>query len=574
VPHEPAADYFAQARNERYARDSFSSRFGESEFSASVAVERLWRCCRWGKEKSTMTMCSNESVLQPKASVYILPLAGRLLRKFWLRSLVISVVLLTPCLWHAHIEAGDLASHVYNAWLTHLIKTGQTPGLWLARRWNNILFDYMLVGLGNIVGWGATEKIAAGLAVLIFFWGAFLLVGAMTQRVPWPSVPCLAMAAYGWMFENGFMNCYMSVGLAFAGLAILIQAKGCERGWVALLIPLIWLAHPFGMALLIGGGTYVVVREQLGPVGRNFAFVAVGLLLLGIHLVFRYRYPLNVTWSYDMGGSWSHAPTVFHDGIDQLVTYGPHYFLPARSFRILAWCCILIDVLRRRHEPQWWTRYLIPAELYALTVLATLLMPTAIDGGSLHHMGFISIGFVTERLTSVSIVFIICLLGVVRPQRWNAAGFGIISIIFFFFLFRDTSTINKMEDEVRRCVLTLAPNQRVVGAIRNLSGSRITIHHILARACMGHCFDYDNYEAGTPQFRVRAFGQNPFVMANGEDAYHSAIGRYIVRPADLPLVEVEQCSSNLTPMCIRELVAGETNGHVQVQTSPAAESHH
>jgi len=33
--------------------------------------------------------------------------------------LPICVQLLVPCFWHQRIEAGDLASHVYNAWLAN-----------------------------------------------------------------------------------------------------------------------------------------------------------------------------------------------------------------------------------------------------------------------------------------------------------------------------------------------------------------------------------------------------------------------------------------------------------------------
>ena len=34
----------------------------------------------------------------------------------------ISALLVVPCWWHRRIEAGDLASHVYNAWLAQLIE--------------------------------------------------------------------------------------------------------------------------------------------------------------------------------------------------------------------------------------------------------------------------------------------------------------------------------------------------------------------------------------------------------------------------------------------------------------------
>src|SRR6202162_925229 len=87
--------------------------------------------------------------------------------------LAISVVIIVPCLWHRRIEAGDLASHVYNAWLAQLIEKGQAPGLYLASRWNNVLFDFILLHLANFLGFSIAEKIAIYACVLIFFWGVF-----------------------------------------------------------------------------------------------------------------------------------------------------------------------------------------------------------------------------------------------------------------------------------------------------------------------------------------------------------------------------------------------------------------
>ena len=83
------------------------------------------------------------SQLRPSA---LLPRAGQFVRTHWLRILIISAAVLTPCFWHRRIEAGDLASHMYNAWLAQLIERGQAPGLWIARQWNNVLFDLLLSG--------------------------------------------------------------------------------------------------------------------------------------------------------------------------------------------------------------------------------------------------------------------------------------------------------------------------------------------------------------------------------------------------------------------------------------------
>src|SRR5580704_11317304 len=119
--------------------------------------------------------------------------AARFLREYPLRILAISAAVLTPCFWHRHIEAGDLASHTYNAWLAELIARGQAPGLWLARQWNNVLFDVTLSGLGNLFGLRVAERITVASAVLIFFWGAFALVSAASRCPSWFVLPCLAI---------------------------------------------------------------------------------------------------------------------------------------------------------------------------------------------------------------------------------------------------------------------------------------------------------------------------------------------------------------------------------------------
>jgi len=37
---------------------------------------------------------------------------------------LVSAAILIPCFWQRHIQAGDLASHVYNAWLAQLVGDG------------------------------------------------------------------------------------------------------------------------------------------------------------------------------------------------------------------------------------------------------------------------------------------------------------------------------------------------------------------------------------------------------------------------------------------------------------------
>src|SRR3984885_3221639 len=125
-------------------------------------------------------------------------------RRNYFKILAISALVLIPCFWHRRIAAGDLASHMYNAWLAQLIERGQVTGLVLDTRWNNVLFDLLVSGLGKLFSLQVTEKIAVSVCVLTFFWGAFALVSAASKRVPWSLVPLFAMVAYGYTFYMGF----------------------------------------------------------------------------------------------------------------------------------------------------------------------------------------------------------------------------------------------------------------------------------------------------------------------------------------------------------------------------------
>jgi len=109
-----------------------------------------------------------------------------------------------PCFWHPHIQAGDLGSHVYNAWLAQLVGQGHAPGVYVVRQWNNVLFDIALLPAAKIFGWHAAELLVVAVGVLTFFWGAFALVGAISKRAPWMLVPCFAMLAYGYSFSMAF----------------------------------------------------------------------------------------------------------------------------------------------------------------------------------------------------------------------------------------------------------------------------------------------------------------------------------------------------------------------------------
>ena len=510
-------------------------------------------------------MNTSEPLHQPDARVPAVAAAGEFLRKFWVRFVTISAVVLIPCVWHHHLEAGDVPSHLYNAWLAHLIAKGQAPGLFLVRQWNNVIFDFALSGLGYLVGLGAAEKIAVCAAVLLFFWGAFAVVctvshPAWVKTTPWFVLPCLAVFAYGWTFQMGFINYYVSIGLAFVGITLLARSNGrstrsllWESRFALFLVPLIWLAHPLGLFVFVSAGAYVLLAKRLTP-GRNFyLFSAAVLILLALHFFIEFRH-WDISWKAEGVG-------LVEDGADQLLLYAPHYLLPVYLLQALFLACLLVDAARRWRLPRWWQPYLLPVQLYTLALLAVRLLPSFMKVS--HRWGTIgAFGFLSERLTSVAAIFACCLLGQIKPQKWHYAGFAALATIFFSYLYWDTATIGRMEEQVERLVRSLPSRQRVITKRFFLPGCRVSINHITDRACIGRCFSYDNYEPPSGQFRVRVQSENPFVLPTQEIDGAVRNGKYVVQQRDLPLFEIYQCKPGTTGMCICELKAGQENGRI------------
>ena len=472
--------------------------------------------------------------------------AARFLRNRWLLCCGISALVVTPCFWQRRIEAGDLASHVYNAWLAQLIERGQAPGLWIARQWNNVLFDIALSALGNRFGLVVAERIAVSAAVLVFFWGAFALASAAARRAAWIAAPCLAMVAYGWTFQMGFLNYYVSLGLAFFGLALLWRGRGWERAETLVLVPLIWLAHPLGVVLLVCAGAWVLVASNVSGRGQVFAGFAAVLALVCVRFYILGHYSVF----------WPTEPRYFFNGADQLLLYGPRYRLPMILLLALGLLSIVADIVRRRRAGERWIAYAIPAELYCLALLTIWLLPA----GIILPRYAAPAGFLHERLSCICAIFACSVLAGIRPQKWQCAGLALVAAIYFSYLYVDTAKINRMEEQAERVVRTIPAGQRVLATIEPPEGSRVFIFHIVDRACIGHCFSYGNYEPGSGQFRVRANPGNRFVTTSMDESFAIQRGEYTVQPRDLPLFQIYRCNGSATELCLRELSAGDVNG--------------
>jgi hypothetical protein len=480
--------------------------------------------------------------------------AADFLRRFWLQALAVSAGLLIPCFWHRRIEAGDLDSHVYNAWLAQLIERGQAPGLYLARQWNNVLFDLLLLKFGKLFGLAAAQKIVVPLCVLIFFWGAFALIAAVSQRPPWFLLPCLAMLAYGWTFNVGFFNYYLSLGFGFFATALVWSGRGREFILAAALAALALVAHPQGFVWLVGCLGYVVLWRLL-PGRWKLAVPAAAVVAIVVARLYLMRH-------YPSFGVWDLSGPGIYNGSDQLALYSPRYYILSGVALLFGVACFVADRLRRERARESWSAIRLPLELHWIVVFAIYVLPDVLRIPL--YSGWV--GSLALRLTTVAAVMGLCVLALMQPRKWHTAGFAIIAVVFFAFLFQDTATLNRMEAQIERLIDRSVPvGGRVTATIWAPSDSRLpNVVHMVDRACVGKCFSFQNYEPPSRQFRVRVAGDGSPLNTDDSDASQQMeAGEYVVQPEDLPMTQIYQCDeSDLTRLCVRQLAAGELNGRI------------
>jgi hypothetical protein len=490
----------------------------------------------------------------------------RFVRDHPARVAAISAAVVVPCYWHARIEAGDLASHVYNTWLTQLIEQGQAPGLYIAQQRNNVLFDATLLKLANFAGLAWAQRIAVPACVLIFFWGAFAFIGAASRRAAWMLTPGIAMVAYGWTFQMGFMNYYVSLGLAFGAAALFWRGRAAD--WIGgiVLAGLAWVAHPLGVVWLGGIVVYVLAAEALRGSWRWFLPVAAMLAIAGARAVILHRFRTDSAVT---------AHWYFFNGADQIALFSLRYVWLGSAMLALGLATVAFGWPADRRNTDSRRAIRIPLELWVVSVFAAAIMPN-----DLYLPIFASpIALLVPRLTSMTAILALCIVACIEPRRRYFAGLAICAAIFFAWVYRDTGTLNRMEAQASHLVAELPRGERVTASIWFPSSSAETdasnpagafaehfsgisfAGHMVDRACIGNCFSFSSYEPASRQFRVRASPNNSIVTNSPDDSSLMQSGRYVVRPEDLPMAQVCQCDAmDRTKLCLRELKAGMLNG--------------
>jgi hypothetical protein len=466
--------------------------------------------------------------------------------------LALSGVLVIPCYWHRRIEAGDLGSHTYNAWLAQLAQAGQAPGLHVVWQWQNILIDWGISLLAHPLGFIAAEKLVTAFCVLCFFWGAFALISAASRRPPWFLIPAIAMAAYGFTFYAGFMNYYLSLAFAFWAAALLWHGVRLDWLLAAAVACLAFMAHPMGFAFLLALVAYIRsarLAEKFAQGKFRWAVPALAFFsLLAIHFYIYRSYRTD---------SAPGLHGILFTGADQLMIFGTPYRVLSRTLFVLGALAFLAAAIQDRKRGPLLRHIWIPLSLWTLLIATAMLLP-----GSLWLPTYIGpVSAIVSRITSVTAVIGLCVVANLQPRKWILASLTVAATIFFALQYRDTAMLNRMELQAETLFSSLQPGTRVSYTIYLRQEIRPNFRHFVDRACIEKCFAYSNYEPGTGQFRVRINPQgSPIVSASGLSL---ELGEYAVQPTDLPISQIYQPDeSDLTKLALRPLVPGEKNGRV------------
>jgi hypothetical protein len=465
------------------------------------------------------------------------------------------IVLLIPCFWQPHIEAGALASHLYNAWLAEQVQQGALPGLTLAHPVTNVLADWCLQALSNALGPDWAVRVVAALAVQIFFWGAFSWITVVHDRYPWIVVPFLAMLAYGLIFRFGFLNFYLSMGLTLCLMALLWHPRW-NRFYTALPVALLaFFAHPLPLVWGLLALAYVALAERLNEKMKVLLLPTAFAVLILIQSGLTTRFP----------NAWSLAQIVDLSGILGLVgagqfwIYGSKYLIIVGA-SLLLWAALVLERVDQKgmsSDPI--------VHLWSLNIAGFVLLPIAIQFPN-YQAGLL---LIPERISLFVAILFCAVVGGCRYGRGLTRLSALVAAAFFSFAYMDERAMNMVQAQVAALLAGLPPGQRVVVALQDPGSGRLNgLVHIGSGACLGHCFDYANYEPATGQFRIRVTGPNPFVVSTTNLVNEMESGQHIVTRAEAPLFSICPSTNPSQQFMLRKLEAGDKTCLTRIQAAP------
>jgi hypothetical protein len=470
------------------------------------------------------------------------------------KAIIASVAVLIPCFWQPSIQAGDLSSHLYNAWLTLEHQAGRVSGLTLAPVWTNSLFDRMLEATMKSGGPWAAEHVCTAVAVLTFFWG---LIACTTNgsRSFWSVLPLAAMLVYGTIFRLGFLNFYLATAISLWGMAVFFYCGGWLRFVGVPIFAIAILFHAAPVAWAVGVLVFVEASRRL-PEQRRVAFFALAAMVIVIGIT------AIRTWMHTESPSPAWSLTAFLSAAGVI----PYCALSDKYIYVCLEILLVFYLVAQRHVRAGAGALLLKDPLVhacGLMVLACVIVP--------EHMYLpmyaAPFGFIDMRLAFFTAILTLVLLSRCKLKGGELMILYVAASLFFYFSWVDERTANLLEHQITKKIADVPAGARVVAVFSREPLQMSFFAHAVDRACIGRCLSYANYEPTTMQFRLRALPHSPAVLPLAEQSRFEG-GTYVVRPQDAPLFVLRACRDGEPVMCTDKLEAGATVERRDLRVQP------
>jgi hypothetical protein len=431
----------------------------------------------------------------------------------------VSAALLLPCFWTSTFQAGDLGSHLYNAWLAHLVRAGQAPGLRLVPVWTNVALDWLLealvAGLGPI--WAG--RLCAVLVVTTLASGLLFWWKRTVGRWPEALAPILLILPYGWVFRAGFLNFLLGAALGFWALGWLASESRGRRWWAVPFVLAGVLSHALGLAMVLAAGGFILIAK--GCQARTRLLLALGCLS-GLVLA---------RWGIVTRFTTTDPPS-------RLFATGILEFRPGGLLGL--WCAagvagfLLVLVARALilERSRAWTDPFFLAWIVCLG--AGLLIPHSIVVPPAPR----PLHYITPRIAWVTVVMLLAALERLRPPRSALPISALLAATYFTGFYIEQRWLSGMQEGIRQAVAAVPPGARVVSQAHESGGTLDGLLHMVDQACIGHCFSYANYEPSSTHFRLRRDPDCALALPS-KRVFEVEQGGFVAREQDLPLWRVE-----------------------------------
>ena len=311
------------------------------------------------------------------------------------------------------------------------------------------------------------------------------------------------------------------------------------------LLVVAYAAHALGFCWAAAAIAYVLIARKASPRLGAILFAGALCAVIGLRFLITARYPTF----------WSPHQVLEATAIDQVWTFGLKYCGISVGLGML-WGFLFLRLSHALSVRQ--IAESLPFQLCCLLSAGVLLIPTRIELPAFNS----ALSLIAERLTLLLGILICAFLGSSKPDRWQIHSLFVLAIVYFSFLYVDTSALNRSERSVETLLSQIPPGQRVFSSFTGKDERVLLWPHAVDRACIGRCISYNNYEPRSAAFRIHAIAENPSVVWKAREYSDLSNGGYLVREEDLPLYQLQTCEPAKNSICIKALIAGEvTKGY-------------